>query len=232
MKKLEAKRKLRRFNFEDSGSHVALVGPSVGGAANQWTTLKTKSTNDITLEQLQESLSQVDKDLSSQEGVTNQTEGNSLSDINKEDIMSEEMVAKSFMEAEIEKAVQKAVDEAVAKAVEDKDKELVEKQAELTKAQDVVKALEEEKKQSVEKARKEVLKQAGVAEDEVEDLYKSMEALSPEAFEKIAKKMASDKKAVEESDLFKEKGVSGVSETVEKDGVEAYTEALQKKYSK
>lgn len=170
-----------------------------------------------------------EQNLSSQEGVK-LSKGKlspSVENNNKGMQMSEFMT-----KAAHEQAVQKAVDEAVAKAVEEKDKELVEKQAEITKAQDVAKALEEEKKQSVEKARKEVLKQAGVAEDEVEDLYKSMEALSPEAFEKIAKKMASDKKAVEESDLFKEKGVSGVSETVEKDGVEAYTEELQKKYSK
>lgn len=170
-----------------------------------------------------------EQNLSSQEGVK-LLKGKlspSVENNNKGMQMSEFMT-----KAAHEQAVQKAVDEAVAKAVEEKDKELVEKQAELTKAQDVAKALEEEKKQSVEKARKEVLKQAGVAEDEVEDLYKSMEALSPEAFEKIAKKMASDKKAVEESDLFKEKGVSGVADTVEKDGVEAYTEELQKKYSK
>lgn len=48
----KAKRRLSNFNFEDEGSHVALVGPSVGGAANSWTTLITKSTNNITEDQV------------------------------------------------------------------------------------------------------------------------------------------------------------------------------------
>ena len=227
---LKAKRKLSNISFESEGSAVALVGPHQGSGANNWKVLLTKSTDDITQEQVEESLSQADKDMSSSEGVTNQPEGNSLSDNNtKEDIMSDEMVAKSVMESEIAKAVE----EAVTKAVEAKQEEIVAKQAELDAALEVVKGLQAKEKESVEKGRKAVLKEAGVAEDEVEILYKSTEALSAEAFEVVAKAVAKDKKAVEESDLFKEQGVSGeAADTVELDGVAALTKSYQEKFQK
>lgn len=229
MKKLQAKRKLTGFNFDHEGAHVALVGPVVGGAANQWTTLLTKSTDDITQQQVEESLSQADKDMSSSEGVTNQPEGNSLSDNNtKEDTMSEEMVAKSVMESEIAKAVE----DAVTKAVQEVKEQLVAKQSELDAALEVVKGLEAKQKESVEKGRKAVLKDAGVAEDQVEILYKSTEALSTEAFETVVKAMAKDKKAVEESDMFKEAGVSGEASDVELDGVAALTKSYEQKFQK
>ena len=228
MKKLQAKRKLTGFNFDHEGAHVALVGPVVGGAANQWTTLLTKSTDDITQEQVEESLSQVDKDMSSSEGVTNQPEGNSLSDNNtKEDIMSEEMVAKSVMELEIAKAVE----DAVTKAVEAKEQELVAKQAELDAALEVVKGLEAKEKESVEKGRKALLKDAGHSDEEVDALYKSTEALPTEAFEVVAKALAKEKKVAAESDLFKENGVSGETvTTVEEDGVAALTKSYKEKF--
>lgn len=41
----KATRKLTDFNFDYVGAHVALVGPSVGGAANGHTTLLTKALN-------------------------------------------------------------------------------------------------------------------------------------------------------------------------------------------
>jgi gamma-glutamylcysteine synthetase len=227
---MKPKRRLTKFNFEAEGSHIALVHASQGGPANGYNyALVLKATNDITDEQVEESLSQVDKDMSSSEGVTNQPEGNSLSDNNtKEDNMSEEMVAKSVMELEIAKAVE----DAVTKAVEAKHVELVAKQAELDAALEVVKGLEAKEKESVEKGRKAVLKEAGVAEDQVEVLYKSTEALSAEAFEVVAKAMAKDKKAVEESDLFKEAGVSGETNSVEEDGVAALTKSMQKQFQK
>lgn len=43
----KAKRRLQNFNFEDTGAHVALVGPAVGGAANGYETLVTKSTKNF-----------------------------------------------------------------------------------------------------------------------------------------------------------------------------------------
>lgn len=170
-----------------------------------------------------------ERNLSSQEGVK-LLKGKlspSVENNNKGTQMSEFMT-----KAAHEEAVNKAVEAAVAKAVEETEQALVVKQAELESAQELVKSLEAEKKESVEKARKETLKQAGVAEDELEELFKSMEALSTEAFDKIVKAMAKEKKLVEESDLFKEQGVSGVAETVEQDGVEALTKSLQQKYAK
>lgn len=41
------KHRIHKFDFEKQGSHVALVGPVVGGPANQVTTLITKATADI-----------------------------------------------------------------------------------------------------------------------------------------------------------------------------------------
>lgn len=314
-----AKRRLSDFNFEGEGSHVALVGKHQGGPANGVTTLLTKSTEDISQQQvdkatmvqvemnivdflttffnlwyedavvlakimgmdteeepeevsdwwsdwieervdavtimksviLDKSNEEVNKsivslkpeellsileiqkefeqNLSSKEGVTvsKGTTSPSVENNNKGKQMSEFMT-----KAAHEDAVQKAVDAAVAKAVQEKEQELVAKQAELDSAQETLKALETEKKESVEKARKETLKQAGVADEELEDLFKSMEALSAEAFDKIVKAMAREKKLVEESDLFKEQGVSGAAETVEQDGVEALTKSLQQKYAK
>lgn len=314
-----AKRRLSDFNFEGEGSHVALVGKHQGGPANGVTTLLTKSTEDISQQQVdkatmvqvemnivdflttffdlwyedavvlakimgmdteqepeevsdwwadwieervdavtimksvildknkeevnksiaslkpEELLSileiqkEFEQNLSSKEGVTvsKGTTSPSVENNNKGKQMSEFMT-----KAAHEDAVQKAVEAAVAKAVEEKEQELVAKQAELESAQETVKTLEAEKKESVEKARKETLKQAGVADEELEDLFKSMEALSTEAFDKIVKAMAKEKKLVEESDLFKEQGVSGAAETVEQDGVEALTKSLQQKYAK
>jgi hypothetical protein len=169
--------------------------------------------------------------LSSQEGVTVSPDTTSPSvekSNNKGNEMSE-FVTKAVHEKELSKAVELAV----AKAVEEKDQELVAKQAELDTALEVVKGLEAKEKESVEKGRKAVLKDAGVAEDDVEVLYKSTEALSTEAFETVVKAMAKDKKAVEESDLFKEQGVSGEAVTVtEEDGVAALTKSYQEKFNK
>ncbi len=226
----KAERRLSAFNFEHEGSHVALVGKFQGGPANGRTTLLTKATEDITQEQVEESLSSLDKSLSSQEGVTNQTEGHTLSDNdkNQEDSMSEEMVAKSVMEAEVIKAVEAAV----AKALEEKHQEVVAKQAELETALELVKSFEQKEKEAVAKARKEALKQAGVADDQVEELYKSTEALTTESFDVVVKAMAVKEKALVESDMFKEQGVSGEGEVVEEDGVASLTKSLQEKYSK
>lgn len=43
----KAKRRLSKFNFEASGARVSLVGPLVGGPANDYEVLVTKSTKDI-----------------------------------------------------------------------------------------------------------------------------------------------------------------------------------------
>lgn len=169
--------------------------------------------------------------LSSQEGV-NVSNGTTSPSVEKSNNKGNEM-SEFVTKAVHEEQISKAVEEAVAKAVEEKEKEIVAKQVELDAALEVVKGLEAKEKESVEKARKAVLKDAGVAEDQVEVLYKSTEALSAEAFETVAKAMAKDKKAVEESDMFKEKGISGeINTQTEEDGVAALTKSYEKKFEK
>lgn len=56
-----AKRRLKNFSFESGGSHVALVGPVVGSAANLYTTLLTKSTAGITDQQVASELALIEK---------------------------------------------------------------------------------------------------------------------------------------------------------------------------
>jgi len=105
-----------------------------------------------------ETQKQFEQNLSSQEGVK-QPKGNtpSVEKSNNKGTDMSEFVSKAAHEAE----VTKAVEEAVAKAV-------AEKQADLEKAQELVKSFEQKEKEAVAKARKEALKQAGVADDQVE----------------------------------------------------------------
>lgn len=169
-----------------------------------------------------ETQKQFEQNLSSQEGVK-QPKGNtpSVEKSNNKGTDMSEFVSKAAHEAE----VTKAVEEAVAKAV-------AEKQADLEKAQELVKAFEAKEKESVAKARKDALKQAGVAEDQVEDLYKSTEALTTEHFDAVVKAMSLKEKALVESDMFKEQGVSGEGDVVEEDGVSALTKSYKEKFSK
>lgn len=57
----KAKRRLTNFNFEKSGSHVALVHKDQGGAANNYTTILTKSTSGITDQQAAEQVALIEK---------------------------------------------------------------------------------------------------------------------------------------------------------------------------
>jgi len=168
--------------------------------------------------------------LSSQEGV-NVSNGTTSPSVEKSNNKGNEM-SEFVTKAVHEEQISKAVEQAVAKAVKEQEEKFVAKQAELDAALEVVKGLEAKEKESVEKGRKAVLKDAGVAEDQVEILYKSTEALSTEAFETVVKAMAKDKKAVEESDMFKQVGVSGESSDVELDGVAALTKSYEQKFQK
>jgi hypothetical protein len=168
--------------------------------------------------------------LSSQEGV-NVSNGTTSPSVEKSNNKGNEM-SEFVTKAVHEEQISKAVEEAVAKAVKEQEEKFVAKQAELDAALEVVKGLEAKEKESVEKGRKAVLKDAGVAEDQVEILYKSTEALSTEAFETVVKAMAKDKKAIEESDMFKEAGVSGEASDVELDGVAALTKSYEQKFQK
>lgn len=168
--------------------------------------------------------------LSSQEGV-NVSKGTTSPSVEKSNNKGNEM-SEFVTKAVHEEQISKAVEEAVAKAVKEQEEKFVAKQAELDAALEVVKGLEAKEKESVEKGRKAVLKDAGIAEDQVEILYKSTEALSTEAFETVVKAMAKDKKAVEESDMFKQVGVSGEASDVELDGVAALTKSYEQKFQK
>lgn len=170
-----------------------------------------------------------EQNLSSQEGVK-LSKGKlspSVENSNKGTEMSD-FVTKSVHEAKVTEAVEAAV----AKALEEKETVVAAKQAELDAALAIVKSFEDKEKESVAKSRKEALKQAGVAEEEVESLYKSCEALDTNAFEIVVKAMAAKSKAIDESDIMKETGVSGESVAVELDGVAALTKSLQEKYTK
>jgi hypothetical protein len=108
-----------------------------------------------------------------------------------------------ILEQEIKKAVDAA--EAILKA------QLVEKEAALTKALEEVAVFKAEKLEVVAKARKEKL-EAVVSKEEAESLYKATEALPDEAFEAVFKSLGGKAKEEKDSDLFKEKGVSGEGE--------------------
>lgn len=195
---VQVKRKLSDFNFEVEGSHVALVGPEVGGAANGFTTLLTKSTKDITQED-------VEKKLSSDEGVTQETEGNSLSDNkNNGDIMSEEMVAKSAVEVEIAKAV-----EQVSNQYEE---QLISKQAEIDAALAEVEAFKSKEKEAVAKARHaKLVESAGTERAEV--LMKSFGEVSEEQFTVLVESFKAAGEGEKQSALFKEMGADVQVET-------------------
>jgi hypothetical protein len=108
-----------------------------------------------------------------------------------------------ILEQEIKKAVDAA--EAILKA------QLVEKESALTKALADLEVFKAEKLEVVAKARKDLLKSVR-PEAEVEALFKATEALSDEAFGVMFKSLGGNAKDEKESDLFKEKGVSGEGE--------------------
>lgn len=104
------------------------------------------------------------------------------------------------LKEEIQKAVEAA--ETILKA------ELAAKEAVLQKALGELEVFKTEKVASVTKARKDMLKSVQ-PEDQVEALFKATEALSDEAFEVMYKSLGGKAKEEKESDLFKEKGISG-----------------------
>lgn len=113
----------------------------------------------------------------------------------------------------IEKALH---EELLAKAVGEAQEVL---KAELAAQADVLKAAQDElavfkaaaDAQRVE-VRKAALKGAGVADDEVEALFKAVGALEDEAFQAVVKQLAAKAALADQSELFKETGVAGVGE--------------------
>lgn len=108
-----------------------------------------------------------------------------------------------ILEQEIKKAVDAA--EAILKA------EIAQKDEALVKALADLEVFKAEKLEVVAKARKEQLK-AVVSDEEAESLYKATELLPEEAFEAVVKSLGNKAKDEKNSDLFKEKGVSGEGE--------------------
>lgn len=113
----------------------------------------------------------------------------------------------------IEKALH---EELLSKAVSDAEVVL---KAQVAAQEDVVKALMAEvetfkaaQAESITKSRKEAITAAGVAADEVEELFKAVGALPQESFDLIVKQLAAKAALVDESELFKEAGVAGAGE--------------------
>jgi hypothetical protein len=114
MTKLKATRKLSDINFEDEGSHVALVGDFQGGAANGFSTLITKATNEVSDEDLQNALEQNDINKSQTEEVD--TNMSTMTEDQVKEAITKAL-ADNAKETEtlIAKAKQEAADEAEAK---------------------------------------------------------------------------------------------------------------------
>lgn len=316
---VKAKRRLSDISFEKMGCHVALVGPSVGSAANGYTTLVLKSVNDIPEEivekatkvavtmdfeeflvkwfnmyyddaevlakllgmekeeqpsdmydyqgghrkWLEEKVSaiQIMKSVHASQDVKKafnelsykdslsviqaqsmlesvlekamlSVEGESVSvnkgqnkPINEEENLMEDVIQKALHVELVEKAVQEAVEKAATEkaAVEEV---LKAAQAELEGIKAEVAVFKAKEIEANENARKASLK-AVVEEDQVEVMFKATQALDDAAFEVVVKSLAAKAKALEESDLFKEVGVSGEGENdpAVKDGTAAILKA-------
>ena len=99
------------------------------------------------------------------------------------------------------------IQKAVAAAEEILKAQLVEKDQELQKALEKIADFEKATAQAVASVRKARLEKA-VGEAKAEALLKSMEALDDESFDSIVKAFEEKEKAIENTDLFKEKGVA------------------------
>lgn len=130
-----------------------------------------------------------------------------------------------LLEQEIKKAVEAA--EAILKA------QLKEKDEALVKAQEEIKAFKEEKAESVAKARKAAIASVEKDETEAEELFKSLNELSDEAFERVIKNLQKQAEKLEQSDLFKETGKKGQEVVPEKpEGKNLTAELLKKQFQK
>lgn len=132
---------------------------------------------------------------------------------NQESVEHFKEVFKSLEERKItlEKEIQKAVEEAQAilKA------QLVEKEEALQKALEKLSEIEKAQKEAVEKSRKEKLE--AVVGAEAEELFKAIGELPEEAFAAVVASLEKKAQVEKESDLFKEKGVSGEGDGVKQE---------------
>ena len=113
-----------------------------------------------------------------------------------------------LLQEEIQKAVVAA--EAILKA------QVAEKEEALQKALEQVESFKAEKQEAVAKSRKEAVASVEKDEAKAEELFKSLEALSDEAFDTVIKALAAKDAVVEDSDLFVQKS-KGLDEEVEQE---------------
>lgn len=113
----------------------------------------------------------------------------------------------------IEKSLHEELVSKAVKAAEDVLKAQLQEQNDVLKAlQDEVSVFKAEKVELVDKSRKEALKAAGQADEEVEELFKAVGKLPEEAFALIVKQLSAKSALADQSDLFKETGVPGAGE--------------------
>lgn len=195
MTKLKATRKLSDISFEHEGSHVALVGDFQGGAANGFSTLITKATNDVSDEDLQTALEQ---DLNKSQ---TKEEDNNMSTMTTEQV--QEMIAKALEAKEAESA--EAIEKAVEAAKEEAKLQFEAQSAELQ----VLKALEDSRKEAkfveVAKSHTSVL---GEAVEEAELAKALKEADGVEALATLTKALDAYKNIVKNADKLVEVGKS------------------------
>ncbi len=158
--------------------------------------------------------------LSSQEGVLALKNAStpSVENSNNKGTEMTEFVSKAVYEAALEKAVQEAVKE---------------KEEQLTKALQEVEVYKNEKAETVAKARKAAIASVEKDEAEAEELFKSLNELSDEAFERVIKNLQKQAEKLEQSDLFKETGKKGQEVVPEKpEGKNLTAELLKKQFQK
>lgn len=321
---IKAKRKLTDFNFDHEGAAVALVGPSVGGAANGRTTLLTKSVEGVSKEDVEKatmvqvemnivdflskffdlwyddarvlakimgmdtevepqettnwyedyindrveavtimkslvidkSMDEIKKavaDLSSQEyltvlkaqeqfeknfdGVAKAVSVNKSSSVKAEGVtVSKDTISPSV---DIKKEEEDTMSEFVSKSAMDVAiQEAVEKanqvnQAKLTEALDIIKQYEQEKVAVIAKARLASVSEVEKDEAVAQEIVKSLEGVSDEAFEVVIKALKKKESQLVESDLMKEVGTQG-REAVAPEGQQENktAELLKKQFEK
>lgn len=125
------------------------------------------------------------------------------------------------LQEEIKKAVEAA--EVILKA------QLDEKDEQLTKALEEIAEFKKAQKEAKDKSRKEKL-EAVMPKEEVEELYKSLSEIPDEAFEAVFKTLEKSAQVEKESDLFKEKGVSGEGKAAEQEkaGLDLVAQLIEK----
>lgn len=125
----KAKKRLSKFNFEDEGAAVALVGKFQGGPANNVTTLITKSTSDISEEELNKALDESETDLTSSvesEGEDVVTKAEDVKQTKEEVEMTQEEIQEMIAKAagDLAKEQVEAIEKAYAEKAEKAEKEL------------------------------------------------------------------------------------------------------------